>query len=224
MTLLSTLRASLLAVAACVALSGCHHLRGPYGATSAADGVGYATDTNQAARLSDTEAIDDPLTRANYDAADRLLSTVATTPEALGTVVVATVVSQDDLDRSTALGRLVSEQVAGRLAQRGLAVREVKLRGTLYVARNSGALLLSRELSEIARSHDAEAAVVGTSARGAQGTWVSLKLVRLADARVLAGWDYLLGVDDSLGQSPAATGAHPTLYDAVRAYGASRPR
>ncbi|HOX67311.1 MAG TPA: FlgO family outer membrane protein [Burkholderiaceae bacterium] len=220
----STLRRVAAGVALGLALTGCHHLRPPHGSMATGLAPGFAAEAGGAAHPADTDAIDDPLTRANYEAADRLLATDATQPEVLGTVVVATVVSQDDLDRSTALGRLVSEQVAGRLAQRGLAVREVKLRGSLFVARATGALMLSRELSEIARSHDAEAAVVGTSARGAQGTWVSLKLVRLADARVLAGWDYLLGVDDSLGQSPANTAPPLTLYDAVRAYGASRAR
>ena len=51
---------------------------------------------------------------------------------------MATLVNIDALDRSSTLGRLVSEQVAARFAQQGRAMVELKLRQAMYM-RRSGA-------------------------------------------------------------------------------------
>ncbi|WP_406622704.1 FlgO family outer membrane protein [Acidovorax sp. SDU_ACID1] len=76
-------------------------------------------------------AVRDPadLVALHHGAADALLQQVALDPAQ--PVLVATVVQLDRLDASSRLGRLVSEQVAGRLAQRGLRVTELRLRETL---------------------------------------------------------------------------------------------
>eukprot|EP01041_Mallomonas_annulata_P040397 gene40397-64290_t len=92
-------------------------------------------------------------------------------------VLVATLVNVDRLNESSRLGRIFSEQIAGRMVQRGLRVTEVKLRESLVLHRDQGELLLSREAREVSQAQNAQAVVVGTYAMSASMLYLSLKLV-----------------------------------------------
>lgn len=110
-------------------------------------------------------------------------------------VLVATVVNVNDLGRSAPLGRTLSEQYASLLAGQGFNVKEVKLRGDLFVKEGAGELLLSREVKDIARHHNASLVLVGTYSAAANYTYLSLKLVRTEDSRIVRGHDYALPND-----------------------------
>ena len=110
-------------------------------------------------------------------------------------VLVATVVNVNDLSRSAPLGRTLSEIYASQLANKGFNVKELKLRGDVYVKEGAGELLLSREIRDIAQNHNAGLVLVGTYSQAAQYTYVSLKLVRTADSRIVRSYDYALPND-----------------------------
>lgn len=112
-----------------------------------------------------------------------------------GPVLVATVVNVNDLSRSAPLGRTLSEQYASHMAATGFNVKEIKLRGDVFVREGAGELLLSREIKDIARSHNASLVLVGTYSAAANFTYVSLKLVRTEDSRIIRGYDYALPND-----------------------------
>lgn len=112
-----------------------------------------------------------------------------------GPVLVATVVNVNDLSRSAPLGRTLSEQYASHMAATGFNVKELKLRGDVFVREGAGELLLSREIKDIARSHNASLVLVGTYSAAANFTYVSLKLVRTEDSRIVRGYDYALPND-----------------------------
>ena len=112
-----------------------------------------------------------------------------------GPVLVATIVNVNDLSRSAPLGRTLSEQYASHMAASGFNVKEIKLRGDVFVREGTGELLLSRELKDIARSHNASMVLVGTYSAAANFTYVSLKLVRTEDTRIIRGYDYALPND-----------------------------
>lgn len=76
----------------------------------------------------------------------------------------------------------------------GFHVKEVKLRGDIFVKEGAGELLLSRELKDIARQHNAMV-LVGTLSPAANYTYVSIKLVRTEDSRIIRGYDYALPND-----------------------------
>lgn len=167
----------------------------------------------------------DPLTRANEDAADRLaLHALAGGLDGRSTILVASIVALDDIKTSSPLGRLVAEQVAGRLAQHGLGIKDVRLREALVIRPDQGELMLSREAAELARQHQAQAALIGGYTRSREATRLSLRLVRLDDARVLAAANYAVAVDE---RSDAILRPEPpppgTLYDAVMDYSRRHP-
>lgn len=109
--------------------------------------------------------------------------------------IVATLVNIDQLEQSSTLGRLISEQVASRMTQLGLGVVELKVRNGIYMKRNEGEFLLTREIKEVASAHKAQAVVVGTYAESATMVYVNLKLVSPANSMILAAYDYALPLD-----------------------------
>lgn len=130
----------------------------------------------------------DALIQLNHLAADALLQGVALDPRQ--PVLVATLVDLDDLERSSRWGRLASEHVAARLANRGVRVKELKLRQQIFMAQASGTLLLSREVTDLSLEHDAQAVVVGTYTVGGDTVYVSLKLIRPDGNTVMSAHDY----------------------------------
>lgn len=145
------------------------------------------------------EAANSRLIASNYAAADDLVDQSRAVLDPAKPVLAATLVSIDDLERSSRLGRLVSEHVGSRLAQHGLLVVEMKMRGTIFMRRSEGELLLSRDVQEIADSHRAQAVVVGTYAAARDYVYVTVKLVRSVDNAILAAHNYALPRDSNIG-------------------------
>lgn len=139
-------------------------------------------------------AADSQFIKANYMAAESLVKTSLTALDKTAPIIVATLVNIDNLEQSSTLGRAVSEQVASRLANMGYMVKEVKLRGTLFVKSSTGELLLSRELKDISASHKAQAVVVGTYSDANTHVFLNLKLVNVNN-NIIAGYDYAMPAD-----------------------------
>ena len=138
---------------------------------------------------------------ANYGAVAELLKRYPAAPATASNFsnsggnapfIVATLVNIDQLEQSSTLGRLISEQVASRMSQLGYGVLELKVRNGVYMKRNEGEFLLSREIREVAAAHNAQGVVVGTYAEGANLLHVTLKLVDPSSSLVLAAHDYTL--------------------------------
>ncbi len=113
-------------------------------------------------------------------------------------VLVATVVDINDLRQAKPLGRTLSEQYSSGMVARGFDVKEMKLRGEVFVRETTGELLLSREIKSIARVHDAATVVVGTYSVASTVVYVSLKLVRTDTGQILRAYDYTLPNDADL--------------------------
>ena len=107
-------------------------------------------------------------------------------------VLVATVVNVNQLSRSAPLGRTLSELYASQLSRLGFNVKELKLRGDVFIQEGTGELLLSREIRNIADTHKASAVLVGTYAQARQNVYISIKLVRTGDSRIVRSYDYAL--------------------------------
>lgn len=136
------------------------------------------------------------LIEANERATDALLQTAPL--DARQPVLVATLVNIDRLTESSRLGRIFSEQIAGRMVHQGLRVTEVKLRENLLLQRDQGELLLSREVREVSQAQDAQAVVVGTYAVSTSVVYISLKLVNPVGNTVVAAHNYAVPMDENV--------------------------
>ena len=132
---------------------------------------------------------------ASYQAADALLKQLSGRLATDKPLIMATVVNIDALDQSSTLGRLVSEQVSTRLSQGGLQILDMKLRNALYMKRQQGEMMLTREVGEVARNHNAQAVVAGTYGETSDAIFVNIKVVQPQTSEVLAATDFVLAKD-----------------------------
>lgn len=131
---------------------------------------------------------------ANTRAADALCAVLAARLGAGSPILVATLADGEQLERSSAFGRVTMQQVASRLGQYGYQVLEARL-GRSLVFSPQGEFLLSRDAARLMRSeYDAQAALVGTYSLAGGTVYVSLRVVRLDDAAVVAAHEYHLPV------------------------------
>ncbi|HIJ83028.1 MAG: hypothetical protein HW380_1524 [Magnetococcales bacterium] len=106
-------------------------------------------------------------------------------------LLVASFVELDRLEKTSTFGRLVAEQMASRLTQKGFSLIELKLREQLYIQSGAGEFALSRELQKISRERDAQALLVGTYSQVNDFVYVSAKIVR-SDGHVYAAHDFAI--------------------------------
>ncbi|WP_419902235.1 FlgO family outer membrane protein [Kiloniella sp.] len=130
-----------------------------------------------------------------YNAADTLVYSSNQALDRKASVLVASIVDVDALETSSTLGRTISEQLSGRMAQLGYSVSEVKMRDSLAVRPHQGELMLSRDLAFLAGRQDAQAILTGTYSVGEKSVFVNLRLLRAGDGRVLSATDFHLSKD-----------------------------
>lgn len=128
----------------------------------------------------------------NHEAVDHLLLAGSGPLNKNVPVIVATLVDIDKLEETSRLGRVVSEQVATRLSQKGYKPIELKLRDNLFIRQNGGEFLLSREIKDIAASHKTESVIVGTYSPSDSYVYINLKVIDTKDNTVRAAHDYAL--------------------------------
>lgn len=138
-----------------------------------------------------------PLIRSSYDAADQLLNLTTPPLSTEAPLMVATFVNIDRLTEASTLGRVMSEQLASRLTQRGFAIVELKLRNNVYVREGKGEMMLSREVKDISTAHSVQAVVVGSYAVTPDKIFLNLKLVRPTDNRVISAHNIALDLDET---------------------------
>ena len=156
-------------------------------------------NTSQPAKTNITyaQASANPLISVNYAAADQLLAQLNNNLGPNNTLIIATLANIDQLESSSTLGRIISEQVSSRFTQSGYRMVELKFRNSLYISQGEGELMLTRQVSELANAHDAQAVIVGTYAQGSNSIFVNLKVVQPNSNIVLAVHDYVLPLDEN---------------------------
>ncbi len=174
-----------------------NYLRLSLAAAAAATVALAGCSTTSSARVEPTyeDAAANKFMNANREAINRLVTGIDLAKLAGAPVLVATVVNVNDLRRAAPLGRTLSEQYASAMVANGFNVKELKLRGDVFVREETGELMLSREVKDIARVHSAALVVVGTYSTAAQVTYISLKLVRTDTGQIMRGHDYALPND-----------------------------
>jgi uncharacterized lipoprotein YajG len=123
-------------------------------------------------------------------AVDRLLTSMNPRLSPDTTVLVASFADLNELGVSTKLGRLIAEQTAEHLIQRGFQVPEVRLSSELHV-REGGEFILTSEVNELRNKYKIAATVVvaGTITSVGGTTYVNFRLIRLDNGIALSASD-----------------------------------
>lgn len=128
----------------------------------------------------------------SHKAGEGLMAQASYLQDDLKAILITSVADITDLNSSSALGLMISEQVGDRFAQFGFPVVDLRSRHDVKVREKSGEYMLSRDIRKISRDHAAGSALVGTYAVGKQHVYVSTRLVRPSDNRILASYDFEL--------------------------------
>ncbi len=137
---------------------------------------------------------DSNLISSSYDATDMLISQIRPPLVPDQSILVASFVNIDNLEESSTFGRTVSEYIASRLTQNGYKVVEMKLRRSVFMKKDAGEFVLSRDLDEIRTRHNAQSIVLGTYSVAKSVVYISARMVRLSDNTVMASYGYKLSV------------------------------
>ena len=162
---------------------------------------GCAQPANQNMGLSPSyaDAANNSFIPTNHHAADVLIAQLQDKlPTGTGPLNVTTLANIDDLEKSSTLGRIVSEQLAARFKQADYKMVEMKFGSNLYIRQDQGEMMLTREVHELATAHNAKAVIVGTYGESRSYVFINLKVVQPNTSVVLAVYDYALPVNDSV--------------------------
>ncbi len=137
---------------------------------------------------------DADLVKESHKAADKLLEATPWLKENNSPLLYGSFVNVSAIEDSSSFGRIVAEQIGSRFAQQGFNVMEMKLRNNVYIrdTGEEGEFVLSRSVRELAQNYNASAIIAGTYAVGRRSVYVSARLVRATDNRILASYDYNL--------------------------------
>lgn len=148
--------------------------------------------TNDAAYLTTDGSSSVDLVASSHQVADRLVDTSQQLLAHDEPIMVASLVDVNDLQQSSALGRIVAEQIRSRLAQLGYVTRELRYRGDILVRAGNGELVLSRDAKSISDAQQAQAVVTGVYAVAETNVYVTLRILRADDGTVISSADYAL--------------------------------
>ncbi len=135
---------------------------------------------------------DADLVGRNYQAAEALLSRVPWLKDNRQPLLTATFVNINGLETSSALGRMIAEQIASRFSQQGFTMIEMKMRNNVFIKEGAGEFVLSRMVRDLSRNHDAAGVIAGIYAVGKNTVYVNARLIRATDSLILASFDYTL--------------------------------
>lgn len=108
-------------------------------------------------------------------------------------------VNLDNLNETSAFGRLVGVQIASRFSQHGYKVIDLRLsNGKVLVKERNGELVLSRDMKKINNYHEAQAILVGTYTIAGNRAFLSTRLVSTLDNSILSSYNFSIRMGDLL--------------------------
>ena len=107
-------------------------------------------------------------------------------------ILPASFVDNKNLEKPSAMGRLVAQQMASHFTEAGYSVVEIKLRRNVLLTRgdDEGQFLLSRELKKVAASQNATTVLVGSYITTRSHMYVNSQLVLLNGGIILASQNF----------------------------------
>lgn len=147
-----------------------------------------------------------------YSTAEKLDEQLSGTEVPRYSMLAATFVDSADVDATNDLGRLLSQQIASRLSQRGYSVAEIQLRSDrLGVRQKAGVFALSQDLGQINADVSAYSVLVGTYTILNNRVYVNARVLRADDGVALAAADFSIPQEKNLLPRPRGEGAKPSV-------------
>jgi FlgO protein len=130
------------------------------------------------------------LVEVSYDAVDTLLNQTSQPIPKGSLVVVSTLVNVDDLNQTSAFGRIVSDQIASAFNNAGYLIKGMELPTANFVKSEGGFLHLTKETKQTLTKLNVSALVAGVFAAGRNSAYVSLRVVDISSMNVISSTDF----------------------------------
>ena len=107
-------------------------------------------------------------------------------------VVISSFVNVNDLEQTSAFGRMVANQVGTAIFKAGYHIRSMELSTDQFIKTNSGFYQLTAEAKAALKSQGASALVFGVFAPGKLTAYVNVRMVDLNSQNVMASTDFMV--------------------------------
>jgi TolB-like protein len=113
-------------------------------------------------------------------------------------VLLTTFVDNNNLESTNRFGKLLQEHIGSRLVQIGYSVKELKLAKSLNIEPGTGETMLTRDLTKLEGTQNAQAILVGTYSRTSRRLYISARLINPTNNTIIASDDYRLCMDSEM--------------------------
>lgn len=155
---------------------------------------------------------DDDWVEVSYDAVDELQDRLTRKLPKNSLIVVSTLLNVDNLNKTSAFGRIISDQIASAYHKEGFQIIGMEMPIDLFSMKEDGSLELSDETKRLLVHHKAGVLVGGVYAPGKKNTYVSLRVVDLVTKTIISSTDFAvaMGPDAKLLTQPKDVGSKKT--------------
>jgi len=110
------------------------------------------------------------------------------------TIIVTTITNEDNLNKSSTIGRTITEQLITDFIKRGIKVVETRMNksNVITVRPRNGEFILTRNALNLAKIKNADAILVGTYSSYSHKLYVNIKLIDPTTNIIIASEDYIL--------------------------------
>lgn len=164
------------------------------------------------------EVKDTDLIEASHDAADQLGDKLTRIVPPHSLIMVSTLLNVDNLNQTSAFGRIVSDQIASAFHDAGHDIIGMEMPIDLFVMQEGGELALSDYAKAKLRKQKAAVLVGGVYAPGKKHTYVSLRVIDVFSKRVISTYDFSvpMGPDAKLLLEPRPVASSAPSTEPVR--------
>jgi len=122
-------------------------------------------------------------------------------------VIVTSFVSLNDLDKSSVFGRMMAEKLLHFMNKNGFNVVEIRRSQDLFIKKEVGEMILTRDISELAEITKAKSVLAGTYVATADALIINVRLIDINTPRILSSYSYEVAMTDEVeslltGESP----------------------
>lgn len=156
--------------------------------------------------------------KASYEAADTMASQAYSIINRETPLAVGTISDVNHIESSSALGRMISEQLSARFVQLGYNVSEPKLRSHINVQQPddgglaAGEYVTTRQSDALAAHTNARVVVSGTYATAGDHVLINVRMIDVLNAKVLAAHDYTLPMNADVRRLIVNDAAHSGIF------------
>jgi hypothetical protein len=130
------------------------------------------------------------LAELTYHAVDKIASCLPAAAVAGIPVIVSSLTDARAIGQSSTFGNILADFVRSRLTQNHMIVLEPRLRTAMLLKTDEGEMTLARDPLKLVPPPAHAAILTGTYAVGETSVFVSLKLIRVDTAQILAAADF----------------------------------